>query len=275
MRRRGPAEKYWNVTEETEEERGKRRRQRLLFDGIAANYDATRHGYDSEVVDVVFATAELKPGDPVLEVGCGTGQLTVALAQRGVALAAIDIGPTMIRLATRRVAPYEVHLRTCAYEDLDAPDGSYKLIVSGTAFHWIDPNIAWRKSAALLRPGGWMAILSTAERYDDPIGAAYREQWIRYSEDGGAWAATPRPTLAETISSTELFEPAVTHVHRERRTMPAETVVGLEQTRATTLSFDIPTRAAFVEDLRQLLATTDLVSLTQETSLTMARLAGS
>jgi len=55
--------------------------------------------------------------------------------------------------------------------------------------------------------------------------------------------------------------------------MAAEAVVDLEQTRATTLSFSDSMRAAFVADLRRLLAGIEIVPLTQETSLTMARLA--
>lgn len=261
--------------DETPDERAKRRRQRLLFDGIAEDYDAVRQGYAHEVVDLLFDTTELVSRDPVLEVGCGSGQLTMALAQRGVAVTAIDIGASMVELAARRVSGFDVKFQASAYENLEAPDGAFAAVVSGTAFHWIDPEVAWRKSAALLRPAGWIAILGTSERYDDPFGAEFREQWIRYSDDGGAWATTPKPTLPEIIASTGLFEPAVTHRHLARRTMHADAVVALEQTRATTLSFSDSTRSAFVDDLRRLLGTIDVVPLTQETTVTMARLISS
>ena len=105
------------VTEETDDQRAKRRRQRLLFDGIADKYETTRHGYAPEVVDALFTAAELGIDDPVLEVGCGTGQLTLELARRRVALTAIDIGNTMIELASRRAgtsmsSSVPVHTRT-------------------------------------------------------------------------------------------------------------------------------------------------------------------
>jgi hypothetical protein len=142
---------------------------------------------------------------------------------------------------------------------------------SATAFHWIDPEIAWKKSAALLRPQGWIAILATAERYDEPVGKAFREQWIRYSTEGGAWATTPKPTLADTIASTALFHDAVTSTHLERRSITPDTMVRLAQTRATTLSYDAATRDRFFADLRDLLDGLDEVPLTQETTLTMAQ----
>lgn len=259
------------MTVETTAEREKRRRQRALFDSIAERYDDTRERYPEEIVDELLSTAGVGAGSPVLEVGCGTGQLTSQLAERGVALTAIDIGPSMVAAARKHVEGLDVALRVCAFEDLEAPDGSFEAIVSATAFHWIDPDVAWAKSAELLRPGGWIAILSTGERYDDPLASAYREQWIRYSDDGGAWATGTRPTLVETIASTRLFEDAVTSVHHRRRVVPAEVMVALECTRATFLSYDAPTRERFVADLRHLLDGQAEIPLTQETVMTMAR----
>jgi SAM-dependent methyltransferase len=64
------------VTAETPQQRRLREQRRSLFDGIAERYDATRRGYPAEVVDAVVATAAIGPGAAVLEIGCGTGQLT-------------------------------------------------------------------------------------------------------------------------------------------------------------------------------------------------------
>jgi 2-polyprenyl-3-methyl-5-hydroxy-6-metoxy-1,4-benzoquinol methylase len=88
---------------EPEPEREKRHYQRALFDGIADRYEAARPGYPPRVVEFVAATAGLGPGAPVLEVGCGTGQLTERPARSGFRLTAIDIGPSLIAAARRRV----------------------------------------------------------------------------------------------------------------------------------------------------------------------------
>jgi hypothetical protein len=68
------------VTRETEgeTERDWRRHQRGLFDGVARMYAATRPGYPRELADFAVTTAGAGPGSAVLEVGCGTGQLTRA-----------------------------------------------------------------------------------------------------------------------------------------------------------------------------------------------------
>lgn len=253
---------------ETEDERAKRLGQRVLFDAL---YERTRAGYPKQVIDHLFDTAGLEKGSRVLEVGCGTGQLTVDLARRDVELTAIDIGAAMAAATSEKVKEYGVEVEHCPFETFDAPEGWLDALVSATAFHWIDPDTAWTKAAALLRPGGWIAILATAERYDDPLGTAFRQQWIRYSPDGGAWATAPRPTLAETIAATNLFHTPLTAEHLEPRSMAPDTMIDLERTRATTLSYDAETRERFFADLRSLLHGLDEVALTQETTLTMAQ----
>jgi ubiquinone/menaquinone biosynthesis C-methylase UbiE len=259
------------VKRETEHDRSKRMHQRVLFDDVAELYDATRAGYPSEVVDEVFRVAELGDGSRILEIGCGTGQLTVDLARRGVELTAIDIGASMVAATRKKVSATNVVVEQCAFEDLEARSGTFACVVSATAFHWIDPDLAWSKSAELLQAEGWIAILATAERYDDPFGASFREQWIRYSSDGGAWSTAPEPSLVETIASTGLFHDAITSTHRSRRSITPDELVRLEATRATTLSYDPNTRARFFDDMRALLEGVRMVPLTQETTVTMAR----
>ena len=146
---------------EPERERNKRHRQRALFDDIAERYEASRPGYPVQVVEFVTATAGLGPGAAVLEVGCGTGQLTERLARSGFRLTAIDIGPSMIAAARRRLAGAEVCFQVTSFEDLAAADAAFGLVISSAAFHWIDPEVAFSKSARLLRPGGWLALLGT------------------------------------------------------------------------------------------------------------------
>jgi tRNA A58 N-methylase Trm61 len=72
------------VTLETEvaTERDRRPYQRELFDGVARLCAATRPGYPPELAGFVAATAGAGPRAVVLEVGCGTGQLTEELSRR-------------------------------------------------------------------------------------------------------------------------------------------------------------------------------------------------
>ena len=65
---------------ETVEQRARRERQRVLFDSVAQAYRETRQGYPDRVVRWMVEAAALGDGAAVLEVGCGTGQLTAGLA---------------------------------------------------------------------------------------------------------------------------------------------------------------------------------------------------
>ncbi len=56
---------------------------RTTFDEEAERYDRARPGYPSDVFEDLAQLTGLSPGDRILEIGCGTGQATVPLAERG------------------------------------------------------------------------------------------------------------------------------------------------------------------------------------------------
>jgi len=215
------------IEAESERDRDKRRRQRTLFDGIAERYEESRPGYPARVTEFVTTTANLAPGAEILEIGCGTGQLTERLAGHGFRLTAIDIGP---------------------FEDLAAAEESFDLIISSAAFHWIDPEVAFGKSARLLRPGGWLALLGTDEQYDHPLGPALDDLWVSHGDTGGAWDR--RPSDPDAIAATGLFQAPVCLAHEQRATLTASEVIDLESTRATFLSWPPDTQRRFTEELR-------------------------
>ena len=254
---------------ESERDRDKRRHQRTLFDSVAERYEASRPGYPARIVEFVAATAGLGPGAGVLEVGCGTGQLTERLACSGSRLTAIDIGPSMVAAARRRLTGAGVSFLVASFEDLAAADASFELVISSAAFHWIDPEVAFSKSARLLRPGGWLALLGTAEHYDAPLGAALDDLWVKHGDTGGAWDR--RPSDPEAIAATGLFGTPVCLADQQQTTLPEDVVIALESTRATFLSWPHDTQRRFCEELGRLLESQPAVHLTRHTSVTMAQ----
>ncbi len=256
---------------ETEEMRARRRRRRALFDGVADRYRAFRRGYPPESVRFIMDTARLGPGSMVLEVGCGTGQFTGQLAAHGLAVTAIDIGAGMITAARRSLSGSPVWFQVVSFEDLDAPEESFDLIISATAFHWVDPDVKFAKSARLLKPGGWLALLNTEERYDDPLGLGLRGMWAARSEHGDVWTGQRTPPAADLTGAAGWFGPPIERPHGQRIVLPAQTVIGVETTRATFLSWPERTQQDFAGELRRLLQHCADVHLTQQTSLAMAQ----
>jgi SAM-dependent methyltransferase len=255
------------VVTESNVKRRKREQQRGLFDGVADLYDVARRGYPEEIVDVMLATAAIGPGNAVLEIGCGTGQLTRQLAGRGLNVTAIDIGPAMIAAARRNVTDPMVEFQISAFEDF-ANGGPFDLIVSATAWHWIDPDVGWAKAARLLRPRGWLALLITRERYGEPFRTALRELWMRYSRQVTGWSDTPaqRAMLREAT----LFGDTVEAHHDAALQLSAEMVAGVECTHSSFLSYGEKEQEGFTADLMKLLESSSHVELIQKTFLTMA-----
>jgi SAM-dependent methyltransferase len=138
------------------------RRIRSLFDRAAEHYDAVRPVYPRAVVDDLVAIAGLTPGRSVLEIGCGTGQLTVELARRGLDVTAVELGPSLARLARRNLASFP-HARVVvgAFEDHDVHE-PVDAVVAALSFHWLPPDMRVARSAAALRPAGALALVEVS-----------------------------------------------------------------------------------------------------------------
>ena len=81
--------------------------ERFAFDQIANVYKVARPSYPEALIeDVVVSYADLKQGDHILEVGCGTGQATIGFAKRGFPIVAMDPGPEMLRGAREDLAGF-------------------------------------------------------------------------------------------------------------------------------------------------------------------------
>jgi SAM-dependent methyltransferase len=77
------------------------------FGHDAAAFDRTRPVCPPELFSDLVRLAGLEPGDRVLEIGCGTGQATLPLAERGLAVTAIELDPELARLATAKLAGFD------------------------------------------------------------------------------------------------------------------------------------------------------------------------
>ncbi|HEY3752207.1 MAG TPA: class I SAM-dependent methyltransferase [Pseudonocardiaceae bacterium] len=136
--------------------------RRAAFDRVADLYDRIRPGYPAALFDDLADIAGLRPGATVLEIGCGTGQASIAVAERGWHLLAVDIGTRMAELAAKRLAGYSDARVVVADFDRWMPDETgFDVVFSATAFHWLDPATRFARTADLLAPGGVLATVAT------------------------------------------------------------------------------------------------------------------
>ena len=132
-----------------------------VFDEIAAEYDRNRPMYPDELVDQACQVAGLGDGDQVLEIGCGSGQLTRSLLARGLHVTALEPGKNLIALASENLeGTGAVEFMNVRFEDASCPREHFRAVFSASALHWVDPRVSWLKIADVLVPGGTLALMS-------------------------------------------------------------------------------------------------------------------
>ena len=140
-----------------------RRFLRATFDDAAELYERSRLVAPAEVFDDLVSLARLAPGARLLEIGCGTGQATLPLAERGFEIVGIELGAVLADLARRKLAAFpRVGVVTTSFEEWHPQGRAFDAVVSFNAFHWIDPDVRYEKSAEVLRPRGALCVLGSA-----------------------------------------------------------------------------------------------------------------
>ena len=173
----------------------RRLRKRATFDEVADLYAHGRPRYPEVVIDDVVELAGFGPGSRVVEIGCGTGQATAALAERGLEVTCVELGPRLAEIARRELAHYpSVRVVNADFEHWEPEGGLYDGIASFNAFHWVDPERRYGLAARLLRPGGALAVVSMPHVM--PPVATRSSSRRRRTIARSAWAATSRTTGA-------------------------------------------------------------------------------
>ena len=147
-----------------------------------------------------FAGWAIRPGDRVLEPGCGAGRLTERLAEAvGPAgrVFACDLSAGMLACARRRGLPPQVTLVHGTVTELEAPGQGFDHILCMNVFpHFLEPEAVLRHFARLLKPGGalWVNHFESSARLND-----FHRQ---------AGRSVERHTLLPAARMHELFSPA-------------------------------------------------------------------
>jgi ubiquinone/menaquinone biosynthesis C-methylase UbiE len=116
------------------------------------------------VTAAVIEVAAVRPGDVVVDLGSGDGQLSIPLAKQGAQVLGVDVSPAMTRALQSqalRLGLYELEAITVPVEELDLPAASADLIVSSYALHHLrdpDKRELVKAAAQWLRPGGRLVI---------------------------------------------------------------------------------------------------------------------
>ena len=209
-----------------------RDRLRTTFDEAASLYDEVRPGYPEDLFDDIVSLSGIPAGGRILEIGCGTGQATVPFARRGYRIQCIELGENMAAVARRNLERYpNAEVRTGAFEESFLQEGAFDLAVSATAFHWLDPAVAYPKAARALRDGGSLALFWNVHVHSDASEGFFEAaQRIYEREAREIWdhkyEGPPRsdevPDRTGEIESSGLFEAVTRRNYRWDETYDAE-----------------------------------------------------
>jgi demethylmenaquinone methyltransferase/2-methoxy-6-polyprenyl-1,4-benzoquinol methylase len=155
---------------------------RAMFSAIARSYDLNNRlhslGQDQRWRRLAVRAAAVAPGDTVLDVACGTGDLTEAFARTDAAtILGLDFTPAMLELAehkrtTRRIPrPGRFAYREADAQALPLPDASADCVSIAFGIRNVqEPARAIAEFARVLRPGGRLVVLE----FDRPAAAPVR-----------------------------------------------------------------------------------------------------
>lgn len=139
-------------------------------------YDRARPRYPDAMVQRIFVHS---PGPDVVDVGCGTGIAARQFQALGCRVTGVEVDPRMAEAARRTGVEAEV----AAFEEWDARGRTFDAVVAGQAWHWVDPVAGARKAAAVLRPGGRLAVFWNVFQPAPDLAAAFGEVQQRIIPD--------------------------------------------------------------------------------------------
>lgn len=197
----------------------------LGFGGEVADlYHRYRHGYPAAVIDILADAFRLSADDVVIDLGCGTGQLALPIAERVRAVVGMDPEPDMLRRASRAAREADVvNVSWVLGADTDLQSmrrllggRSVAALTIGQALHWMGYQGLFESARSLIRPGGGVAVVTNGT----PL-------WLQDS----AWSAGLRGFLERWLGA-KLTSTCGTDEQSQRRYEDALAHAGFEVSRA-------------------------------------------
>ncbi|WP_433725793.1 class I SAM-dependent methyltransferase [Nocardia sp. CA-129566] len=137
----------------------------------AQRYDQARPDYPDALVARILAGS---PGTDVLDIGCGTGLAARQFQAAGCTVLGVEPDARMADFARARGLRVEV----ATFEAWEPGDRIFDAVIAAQSWHWVDPVAGAAKAAAVLRPGGRLAIFGHVYEppveVAEPFAAAYR-----------------------------------------------------------------------------------------------------
>ena len=136
------------------------KKERVLFDNVASDYDKYRLSYPKEIIKEI--KKYINENAEVLEIGCATGNATKLFfpIKENVKFLCIDPGKNLIEIGQKNFKHIKnVFFAEGLFEDFDFQEMKFDLIFSAQAWHWIKQPIGYQKVYHLLKNFGTLALM--------------------------------------------------------------------------------------------------------------------
>jgi ubiquinone/menaquinone biosynthesis C-methylase UbiE len=152
------------------------------FEQVSPRWDEMRQGFYSEDVrDAVLAAARILPEHTVLDVGAGTGFLTIGAAKRAGRVIALDFSDSMLEEARNKLDGKNVEFKIGSAEDIPLPDSSVNTVIGNMVLHHCPrPAVAVNEMARVLSPGGMLVLSDLTEHNYESLRKEHADLWLGF-----------------------------------------------------------------------------------------------
>jgi len=161
------------------------------FDDVADEWDQMRKSFFSEAVrEKALATAGVQRGKVAADIGAGTGFITEALVNEGVAVVAIDQSEAMLDAMKKKFVGIQgVDFRLGEAENLPIPGDSVDYAFANMYLHHVEiPLKAIKEMVRILKPGGKLVLTDLDEHDYDFLRTEQHDRWMGFKrEDVNRW----------------------------------------------------------------------------------------
>src|SRR5258707_1812065 len=199
------------------------------FTGRVEDYERYRTRYPDALIAILEKRCGLERERLVVDIGAGTGMLAELFREYGNDVVAIEPNDDM-RAACERLATAwrGLTVKKATAEATELEEASVDLIAVGRAFHWFDVERTKVEFERILRPQGWVVLVSNSRvRDDSPVSLAYeallREHGTDYAANRERYEIAPK--IDAFFAGGELFRE---EIYGEQR-LTLEELVGQTQ----------------------------------------------
>ena len=140
------------------------------FSGRAEDYERYRQRYPAAtVLERLHAWCGLTPQWTIADAGAGTGMLTQVFLQNGNRVIALEPNADMRHACDRLRSTWpKLSVLASTAEQTGLDTASVEMVAAGRAFHWFDHERAIPEFRRILKPGGWLALISVGRSRETP-----------------------------------------------------------------------------------------------------------